>query len=136
MTTQTTLLVKKINEIKSDWDEQSYIDEALDALIEIHGSYNLQDQRLVKQMATFARSFEMADSQLISSMSHLQQTGSNGIQPSTWFRLRESANAAILKIRKDLGLDLASRNHAVTGRQADESLFTSRLKEEKELVRR
>ena len=91
------------------FDEQAYIDEALRVLIDIHGYYNSQDQRLVCQMAASARSYAIADTMLSFPNQHLQYTGSNGIQPHTWLKVRETSIDRILKIRKDLGMDMATR---------------------------
>ena len=91
------------------FDEQAYIDEALRVLVELHGSYNLQDQRLVCQMAAAARTYAIADTMLTLPNDHLQYTGSNGIQPHSWLKIRETSTDRILKIRKDLGMDIASR---------------------------
>jgi hypothetical protein len=112
-----------------DFDEQAYIDEALDVLVSIHGSYNGQDERMVKLMASYARSVAIADVMLLMPNSHLQFTKANGTQPSSWFRIREAASNSIMKIRKDLGMDLMSRDPQTKGKQADESLFTMKLKD-------
>ena len=118
------------------FDEQAFIEEVLNVITDLHGSYNSTDQRLVKQLASFQRSFEIADANLLMPNNHLTISNANGALPSAWFRLRESSMASILKIRKDLGLDIFSRDPITSGRQANEPLFNAKFKEEKEFVRR
>lgn len=118
------------------FDENGFIQEHLQLLVELHGAYNASDERDVKRMAGFARSFGWCDYQLSNPFNHVIQTKSNGAQPSPWFAMRERCNVQILHIKKDLGMDLRSRNPVTTGQQAEESLFKMGIKDEKEFAHR
>ena len=92
-----------------DFDEQWFIDEHLRILQELHGSYNASDEQIVKKMASDARSYAIADAQLLLPNQHIYITPSNGVQPSPWLKIRDNARDGILKCRKDLNLDIAHR---------------------------
>ena len=117
------------NEPRFFFDKQDYVDEHLALLRQIHGSYNSSDKKDVERMAGFARSYEWCEFQLQNLYNHISITKNNGAQISHWFNMRERANVQILHIKKDLGLDMKSRNPQTKGREADESLFTMDLKD-------
>ena len=123
-------------DVPASFNEAAFISETLDLLVEMHGSYTLNDERLVKMMAGYQRSFDMADIRLMEVDAHIRRSGLHGEVASAWFDMRDRATTKILSIRKDLRIDVSSRNPIVAGRTGNKPLFNSKIKEEKELVRR
>jgi hypothetical protein len=103
------LILKGRGSPNIDFDEQWFIDEHLRILQELHGSYNASDEEVVKKMAADARSYAIADSQLLLPHQQIYISPAHGGQPSPWLKIRDNARDGILKCRKDLNLDIAHR---------------------------
>ena len=123
------LIPRGVGKPTIDFNEQKFIDEHLRILKELHGCFNAGDEDLVKKMAAEARSYAIADSQLLLPNQQIFITPSNGCQPSPWLKIRDNARDGILKCRKDLNLDIANRKPAVP--QEDDNTVDNFLNQRK-----